>query len=89
MKFHSQAAITSFVAKKHVVFEQLDLNFKLQKNELIDSKNERVLLCLRRSMHSPQEIHVRCVEIDCQKLSRTDVGSNPVKLYFRSNVGVP
>jgi len=36
------------------VFEQLDLNFKQQKNELIDSKNERVLLCLRRSFQSPQ-----------------------------------
>jgi len=49
----------------------------------------KVLLCLRRSIQSPQEIHVRCVEIERQKLSRTNVGSNPVKLYFRSNVGVP
>ena len=46
-------------------------------------------LCLRRSIQSPQEIYVRCVEIERQKLSRTDVGSNLVKLYFRSNVGVP
>jgi len=49
----------------------------------------KVLLCLRRSIQSPQEIHVRCLEIERQKLSRTNVGSNPVKLFFGSNVGVP
>jgi len=48
----------------------------------------KVLLCLRQSIQSAQEIHVRCVEIERQKLSRTNVGGNPVKLYFRCNVGV-
>ena len=62
----SQAVITSLVVKK--------LTLSLNSSTWISSSNKtswliakmKVLLCLRRSVQSPQEIHVRCVEIKRQ-----------------------
>ena len=88
-RVHQSSRYCKFGCKNSCSLCTARLEFQVAKNELIDSINERVLLCLPRSIQSPQESHVRCVEIKCQRLSRTEVRSNPVKLYFRSNVGVP
>ena len=89
VKFIRQAVIKSLVVRNPCSLWTARLEFQVAKKTSWLIAKMKVSPHLRRSVQSPQGIHVRCVEIKLQRLSRTDVGSNPVKLYFRSNVGVP